>query len=144
MITTRNNSEQLVGTDGFDFSFDPAACDPCQGRCCRGESGTVHVDEQEMQALADCLRMNIIDFINTCLVRKENRLTIKEKRTETESICVFFDTGNNRCSVYPARPTQCRTFPFWDFFKGKFSLAAAECPGVRHRDAAGSASVIPG
>jgi len=28
--------------------------------------------------------------------------------------CVFFDTDTRRCSVYGARPRQCRTWPFWD------------------------------
>ena len=27
--------------------------------------------------------------------------------------CVFLEPQTRRCSVYPARPTQCRTFPFW-------------------------------
>lgn len=28
--------------------------------------------------------------------------------------CTFFNRENNSCSVYEARPLQCRTFPFWD------------------------------
>lgn len=132
MKTTTNNTEQFVSMDGFDFCFDPAVCDECQGRCCRGESGTVHVSEQEMQALADYLQTNMVDFINTCLVRKANRPAIKEKRTEAESVCLFFDTETNRCSVYAVRPVQCRTFPFWEYFKAHPALVAAECPGVRN------------
>jgi Fe-S-cluster containining protein len=26
-------------------------------------------------------------------------------------ICRFFDTGARRCTVYPARPSVCRSFP---------------------------------
>ena len=31
-----------------------------------------------------------------------------------EQFCPFLDTATNRCTVYQARPVQCRTFPFWD------------------------------
>lgn len=44
--------------------------------------------------------------------------------------CVFFD---DRCTIYPVRPTQCKTYPFW--FKNLRSeeawrKTAAECPGI--------------
>jgi len=28
--------------------------------------------------------------------------------------CVFFDGQKRKCTVYEARPRQCRTWPFWD------------------------------
>lgn len=28
--------------------------------------------------------------------------------------CVFFDGQKRRCTVYGARPRQCRSWPFWD------------------------------
>ena len=28
--------------------------------------------------------------------------------------CVFFDGQTRKCTVYAARPRQCRTWPFWD------------------------------
>ncbi len=27
--------------------------------------------------------------------------------------CVFFDANSRKCTVYNARPRQCRTWPFW-------------------------------
>jgi Fe-S-cluster containining protein len=27
--------------------------------------------------------------------------------------CIFLDDATNTCTVHPARPTQCRIFPFW-------------------------------
>ncbi len=27
--------------------------------------------------------------------------------------CIFLDPESGRCGVYEARPTQCRTYPFW-------------------------------
>ena len=28
--------------------------------------------------------------------------------------CVFFDKEHRRCTIYPVRPKQCRTWPFWN------------------------------
>ncbi len=27
--------------------------------------------------------------------------------------CIFFDSNSRKCTVYDARPRQCRTWPFW-------------------------------
>lgn len=45
--------------------------------------------------------------------------------------CTFFKEG--KCSVYEARPTQCRTYPYWpeNIVDGQLSEEAAlACPGV--------------
>jgi hypothetical protein len=37
------------------------------------------------------------------------------------------------CSIHPAKPTQCRIFPFWPELTGskrKWSHTAAWCPGI--------------
>jgi Fe-S-cluster containining protein len=45
--------------------------------------------------------------------------------------CVFWKDG---CSVYEARPLQCRAFPFWPSilknFSGTWKSAARNCPGM--------------
>ena len=28
--------------------------------------------------------------------------------------CTFLDGRTRRCSIYPVRPAQCRTWPFWN------------------------------
>lgn len=45
--------------------------------------------------------------------------------------CVFLTPAG--CSVYAARPTQCRTFPFWDHVlasRGRWDALGARCPGI--------------
>ena len=47
--------------------------------------------------------------------------------------CTFFDARTRRCMIYEARPTQCRTWPFW---KSNLQSPAAweaiqkDCPGA--------------
>jgi Fe-S-cluster containining protein len=45
--------------------------------------------------------------------------------------CVFWADGG--CSVYPARPLQCRTYPFWQTIVDEeehWREESAECPGI--------------
>ena len=50
--------------------------------------------------------------------------------------CIFlrYDAeGSSLCTVYPVRPMQCRTWPFWPSNLrdiDSWSLAAVRCPGV--------------
>jgi Fe-S-cluster containining protein len=47
--------------------------------------------------------------------------------------CVFLADGRHAsCSIYPARPERCRSWPFWDEHRDPARLAAAArvCPGI--------------
>lgn len=49
-----------------------------------------------------------------------------------ESPCTFFDADRG-CTIYEARPTQCRTFPFWPEVvnrKRSWDRAARDCEGM--------------
>jgi Fe-S-cluster containining protein len=57
----------------------------------------------------------------------EERLSLKEK---SNFDCVFWKNG---CTVYAARPLQCRTFPFWKNILSSpdsWALARTGCPGM--------------
>jgi Fe-S-cluster containining protein len=46
--------------------------------------------------------------------------------------CVLFDGRTRRCTVYAARPRQCRTWPFWDSnlkTPEDWKHTCAVCPG---------------
>jgi len=52
--------------------------------------------------------------------------------------CVFLENG--KCSVYQARPIQCRTYPFWEeILKSEkaWNEEAAYCPGI------GKGTIVP-
>ncbi len=104
-------------------------CTQCGGCCTnRGEYTHVYVSPDEVRGLARLLDMSVSDF------RREHTFTDEYGWTQlsfTGERCRFLD--GVRCRVYAARPTQCRTFPFWrDLVKGgEWTREAAElCEGV--------------
>jgi len=120
----------VITRDGFAFGFDPEACESCPGSCCIGTSGYIWVSRTEMQQVADFLGMDEKGLVQDYLRRIGNRFCLKELAIDGSFHCVFFDDAPKGCSIYPVRPQQCRTFPFWDYFKHRVKGAVSECPGV--------------
>lgn len=92
--------------DGLRF-----ACTQC-GNCCTGAPGYVWVNQDEIAALAKLLEIDDVKVFEKRYVRRVGiRKSLKEF---ANGDCVFFDGGSRKCTVYSARPRQCRTWPFWD------------------------------
>jgi hypothetical protein len=90
--------------DGLRFR-----CTRC-GRCCTGEAGYVWVNDEEVAALAEH-RAETVEEVRGLYTRPVgSRRTLREK---ANGDCVFYDREAG-CTVYPARPRQCRTWPFWE------------------------------
>lgn len=115
---------------GYPYAFNPEACKACPGKCCNGVSGNIWVSPEEIESIAGFLGKKIEDFILDCLRKTSGRYSIKELRTGRNYACVFFDKGKNGCGIYPVRPEQCRTFPFWPWFREHPEAVFAECPGT--------------
>ena len=86
-------------------------CSQC-GDCCTGAPGFVWVNKDEIASLADAVDEADIgqfekNYVRTVGIRK----SLKEF---SNGDCVFFDGESRRCTVYEARPRQCRTWPFWE------------------------------
>jgi hypothetical protein len=104
-------------------------CTRC-GECCRtrGEYAHVYLNDDEVADLAR--------FLGMTRERFERQYTFedggwRELRFHSQE-CVFL-TPEGTCGVYPARPVQCRTFPFWpDLVRGdRFTRRAQSlCEGV--------------
>lgn len=122
--------ENIVTCKDFSYAFDQNACQSCSGKCCIGESGYIWVDEKEREAIAQYLGITQEVFINEYLEKIRYRFTIQERPYEGGHGCVFFDMEKRSCSIYEVRPVQCRTFPFWDYFKEKIDEVEKECPGI--------------
>ena len=113
-------------TSGLRFS-----CTRCS-YCCRKESGFVYLSEKDLIRLANDFQMDYTAFIEVwCrwvpFTQGRERLSLKEK---SNFDCIFWD---NQCSVYQARPLQCRVFPFWDSTLSSveaWKVAGLGCPGI--------------
>ncbi len=90
--------------DGLRFT-----CTRC-GKCCTGEPGFVWVDDDELAALADYRREPLPVFTAVYTRSARGGRTLREK---ANGDCVFWVAGRG-CTVYPVRPVQCRTWPFWE------------------------------
>lgn len=120
-----------ISCDDYPYTFDPEACKDCPGRCCTGESGNVWITPVEIETLAALLGINEFDFMQQYLRRVGNRWSLAERVGDEQLICIFFDETTRQCSVYSARPEQCRTFPFWEYFRKHVDELLSECPGVK-------------
>lgn len=90
--------------EGLQFS-----CTGC-GNCCTGPAGYVWVSESEIAQIAEFRKQSVgeIKIFHTRLVGANFSLT-----EFANGDCTFLDPATRRCTVYSARPTQCRTWPFW-------------------------------
>ena len=90
----------------------------------------IWVNQQEILQISTFLQINLIDYIQKYINRIDNRFSIKERFTEDGFQCVFFDGPKKKCSIYPVRPFQCRTYPFWEHFRLNGKQVKRECPGI--------------
>jgi uncharacterized protein len=99
----RRDSTEPWYSDGLAFS-----CTKC-GACCTGAPGYVWVSPDEIEKLAE-FRGETVEQFGARFVRKVGeRYSLIEK---PGGDCIFWDKTAG-CTVYPARPVQCRTWPFW-------------------------------
>ena len=120
----------MINQEGYPFSFDPSACETCNGHCCIGEPGYIWVSPTELTAIAEHLGITPEAFREAYLVKVGYRYSIRELKRNGGHECVFFDEGISGCSIYHVRPSQCRSFPFWDYFLEHPKEAGEECPGI--------------
>ncbi|MCK9454154.1 MAG: YkgJ family cysteine cluster protein [Sulfurimonas sp.] len=120
----------IIKQDGYNYAFDTSACAACQARCCTGESGYIHVSAIEIEDIANFLGLESAEFMKDYLFKHGYRYSIKERKFADSYECAFYDRESNGCTIYEVRPQQCRTFPFWDYFKTRVDELKLECPGV--------------
>ena len=88
--------------DGLRFQ-----CRQCGG-CCAIDDAYVWVEASDIKHLADYFGLSEKAFQRKYVKSVDGSTALLEGEN---SPCVLFENG--RCSAYPARPFQCRSFPFW-------------------------------
>ena len=108
-------------------------CTEC-GDCCAGpDEGYIWITKPEIERLAKHLNMTVDQLRKRYLVRIGNRTSIIEEPKTKD--CIFLTkSGDKRgCAIYPVRPNQCRTWPFWASnltSHNTWNNAAKRCPGI--------------
>ena len=87
----------------------------------------------EIEALSKYLGLTLDGFREKYLFKVGYKYSIKEVELADNSFaCCFFDLEKRKCSIYDYRPTQCRTFPFWEYFKNNEKEVYKECPAIKN------------
>ena len=110
--------------DGLRF-----ACTRC-GNCCGGAPGSVRVSDAEIEALARRTALGPEEF--RAVYTRRLRGGAVSLRECSDGTCILY-AAERGCSVYPDRPRQCRTWPFWRSVvhsPERWADEASDCPGM--------------
>lgn len=109
----------------------------CPGKCCKvpkGKNLFVFLTLRDRMMLSWFLKKPVNKFASQGLFTS-TRFTNKPSRQwflnfGKNQACPFLKSG--KCSVYKARPTQCRTWPYWSELVNEktWELLKEDCPGI--------------
>ncbi len=102
-------------------------CQPGCTACCR-QQGFVYLTEDDILRAAAFLGMTAEAFEIRYVYRTRHLRRLRVPRGTT---CHFL--RGDGCSIHPAKPAQCRLFPFWPELVGsarKWQQTARWCPGI--------------
>ena len=134
--------------DGLKFT-----CTQC-GNCCTGGPGFVWISMEEVGRLAEFLKITSGQVLSKYCRKIGGRISLKERRMPNGNYdCIFLQEiesprptrsrelapgeavphKRRGCAIYPVRPLQCRTWPFWDtnlLDRRMWEMASKKCPGM--------------
>ena len=108
--------------DGIRFR-----CRPGCTKCCE-ISGYVYLTEADVTRAATFLSLSPVEFEEKYVYRTRNLIRL---RKPAKRQCHFLLADG--CGIHPAKPTQCRLFPFWPELIGDpraWKTTASYCPGI--------------
>lgn len=108
-------------------------CTQC-GKCCTGAPGYVWVSDAEIVQMAAKIGLSIDDFCAKYIRIVLGKKSLKEHPVSYD--CLFLK--DKKCTLYEARPQQCRQFPWWPHnleTKECWDSVAKECEGINHPEA---------
>jgi len=102
-------------------------CQPGCTACCT-QKGFVYLTEADVSRAAAFLRTTPAAFERKYVYRTRNLRRLRMPRGVS---CHFLREGG--CSIHPAKPAQCRIFPFWPELvesRREWRKTARYCPGI--------------
>lgn len=108
-------------------------CQKCSV-CCRIYPGAVYLTNKDIKKIIKFLKIDKTSFFKKYCRPVENNgknlLSLKEKPNFD---CIFWDKN---CLIYPVRPTQCSTYPFWPSViksRERWNEEAKHCKGINKK-----------
>lgn len=102
-------------------------CIPGCTACCE-QKGNVYLSEDDIVKAARFLKLSPAEFELKYVYRTRYQIRL---RKPPEAQCHFLAEG--RCTIHPAKPTQCRLFPYWPEIienRAQWDATARYCPGI--------------
>ncbi|MCH3916217.1 MAG: YkgJ family cysteine cluster protein [Spirochaetia bacterium] len=115
--------------------YDKGLCFACRGchYCCSTEPGFVFLNQGDVDAACAYLKLDEASFIASyCRKVPQGEGWYKISLIEKKNFDCIFLTKEG-CGIYPARPLQCRTYPFWPSImenQHSWEEETRYCPGV--------------
>jgi hypothetical protein len=84
--------------------------------------------------LADHFKLSVSEFSDRYIRLVDGQICLLDSPATNQ--CIFLK--ENKCSIYEARPIQCRTFPWWLHnleSPDNWRSAGVNCEGIDHCDA---------
>jgi Fe-S-cluster containining protein len=94
--------------------------------------GYVYLSEQDLVRAAAYLGVTAGEFEAKYVIRFRNLLRLRRTR---KNECHFLSESG--CSIHPAKPTQCRLYPFWPELvedRNAWEQEREVCPGIGQGD----------
>ena len=108
-------------------------CVRCGGCCSGPDEGYIWVTNPEIELVARFLEMSVGELRRRYLKRVGFRTTIIEQPSNRDCVFLREKQGRKQCMIYPVRPSQCRTWPFWPgnlASPDTWNRAAEKCRGI--------------
>lgn len=108
-------------------------CTGC-GKCCTGSPGYVFLSDSDIERLAAHFSLSKAEFTKKYTRFVDGGYALLDRPENYD--CIFLK--DQQCSVYEARPVQCKTFPWWIHHikdQKSWEEASQHCEGINHPDA---------
>ena len=130
-LSGKAKTPKPVGSVWWDegISFKCVKC----GKCCT-RSDPVHVNHKEMEALAEFKQLSVAELKRAFVDEDWSGGILPFRLKRTSGGACAFHSSDGTCSVHPARPTQCRAYPFWPehlVSRERFLAESEHCDAIR-------------
>jgi uncharacterized protein len=113
-----------------DVEFKCTGC----GKCCQIE-GICRISLKDVKNISKFLNLKEPEFLHQYTeVFDQNQIILKDHENTTD--CIFLNE-KKQCSIYPVRPMQCSTYPYWSEILEStetWNEEANQCEGIKKKN----------